>query len=86
MSRSAPGTYKGSSPTAKALAAFKKESKLTYRQIQKLAQVDYTMLVAIGQGAVVPIPTLKRLAKFFQWTPVELGEAAAFEGDRKKKK
>lgn len=77
--------------TAQALARYKKEHGLTLDQMQELSGVSRDTMMDIWKGEIATTAAvLKKLGRFFEWTAVELGQAALYEpvkkeGKKKKK-
>jgi hypothetical protein len=73
------------SPIARVLAKYKAEHKLSFRELSRHVQVSPLSLGRMVKRGLAPdVQMLKRLARFFQWTPAEVGEMAMWPGPAKK--
>ncbi len=68
------------SPLAVALLLFKESQQLEWKQMQEELQIGKeTLQAAIYEKRDITIPTMKKLAAYFQWTAGDVGRMVRYE-------
>lgn len=72
---------------ARAVLELKKRENITFEQMGELIGVRRVTLMEYTYGDRIPkTRAVKKLARFFQWTPEEVGVAVMFKPEKKRKK
>lgn len=72
---------------ARSLMDLKVREKLTFTQMAAVVGLGRAALIHYVYGDIVPRPrAVKILARVFQWTPEEVGVAAMFKPEKKRKR
>ena len=77
-------TRRGAPPRTDSLSSasildYKTRHHLTYAQLAVEVNINQETLMRLVHGQEPSFLTLKRLAKFFQWTPAEMAIATLYE-------
>lgn len=87
MSRPRTSLTTATSPISRAIQEYKLHEKLTMVQLGKVIGLNKETLVQLASDTRFPSTrALKKLARFFQWSPEEVGVAAMFKPKKKGRK
>ena len=75
----------GVGPLAIALKVYKQDQGLTDEQLAQRLGTSRAWVTTMINDAEPGIPTLNRVAKFFNWTLAEYGQILVYEGYRGRK-